>query len=182
MIAGSPDLHHTFRINFSRTGISAYRLTTCQILPVSVGKAFSFFEDPENLAEITPDWLQFEICDAGKTGDMFQGKDLAFTIRWLGLRFGWHTKIVEYSPPERFTDLQVRGPYRLWRHLHTFKVIPEGTLMKDDVSYSIPYGYLGEFLHRLCIMRQLRDIFTYRSVRISEWAAGRFRSKGQAGR
>lgn len=177
MMPGPSDCSQTFSIVFSTKGKDIFHLATCQVLPVPVDVAFSFFEDPGNLAEITPDWLQFEIRDTGKTKGLFKGKELDFTIRWLGFTVGWHTKIVEYRPPEYFVDLQVSGPYRLWRHLHAFEEVPEGTLMRDEVAYSIPYGYFGEVLHSFLIKRQLRDIFTYRSVRIAEWADGHFRSK-----
>ena len=39
-----------------------------------------------------------------------------FPIRWI-------TQIDEWEPPHRFTDFQVRGPYRLWEHTHTFEPV-----------------------------------------------------------
>ena len=75
-----------------------------------------------------------------------------------------------------FTDVQIKGPYAMWSHLHTFEPVPEGTRMRDFVTYRIPFGILGEFFHGFIVKRQLQDIFLYRAVRISEWADGTFKS------
>ncbi|HDY72401.1 MAG TPA: hypothetical protein ENH50_12135 [Nitrospirae bacterium] len=55
---------------------------------------------------------------------------------------------------ERFTDIQIRGPYRFWSHLHTFEEVPEGTLMRDEVTYRL--SHTAGLLHRSIIKRQLR--------------------------
>ena len=161
---------------FLRVGEN-YQLRTKQVLKVPVEKAFSFFEDPANLSEITPDWLDFQTINHEVNSDLFEGAELRFTIRWFSLRFAWQTKITEYLPPERFTDLQVRGPYRLWEHKHFFEEIPEGTLMRDEVMYRIPFGILGRLLHGVIIRKQLEEIFNYRALRIDEWSGGTFKQK-----
>jgi ligand-binding SRPBCC domain-containing protein len=65
----------------------------------------------------------------------------------------------------------------MWRHLHTFEPVPEGTLIRDSVTYRIPFGFIGKIFHRFIIMKQLKDIFSYRAVRIAEWADGTLKSK-----
>jgi ligand-binding SRPBCC domain-containing protein len=71
-----------------------------------------------------------------------------------------------------FTDVQVKGPYALWKHLHTFEPVTEGTLMMDVVTYRMPFGILGRILHGTLIKKQLQDIFSYRAVRIAQWSDG----------
>jgi len=44
----------TFSIEFLKVNSQTYQLRTKQLLPVPQEKAFPFFEDPENLFEITP--------------------------------------------------------------------------------------------------------------------------------
>ena len=47
-------------------------------------------------------------------------------------------------PSERFVDVQLSGPYRLWHHTHEFRPHPDGgTLMTDTVRYALPFGPLG---------------------------------------
>lgn len=149
----------------------AFRLAAAQVLPVSPETAFSFFEAPRNLAFITPPWLEFRLLDDGG-GKVFKGVEFQYTIKWLGLRMPWQSRIVEYHPPDEFTDIQIAGPYRTWTHLHTFSQAPEGTLMNDRVDYKLPLGLAGRMVHALIVEKQLREIFTYRAVKISERVAG----------
>jgi len=51
----------TFQIRFEKPDRYTYLLSTSQILTIPVAKAFSFFERPENLSEITPEWLNFRL-------------------------------------------------------------------------------------------------------------------------
>ena len=171
-------LPETFSISFSRPDSRTFRLSTAQILPVARDKCFSFFEDPRNLFEITPAWLDFRMLDRSKAA-VFEGAEFDYTIRWLTLRFFWRSRIVDYHPPESFTDIQVKGPYPYWSHLHTFKEKDGSTLMKDEVTYRLPFGPFGKLLHSLIIRIQLRDIFRYRAVRIAQWAEGGFQRKEQ---
>ena len=80
----------------------------------------------------------------------------------------WRSRIIDYKPPERFTDIQLKGPYKSWTHLHVLEKVPEGTLMKDEVTYTL---YLPALIvHHLLIRKKLKDIFSYRAVKIAEWA------------
>jgi ligand-binding SRPBCC domain-containing protein len=74
--------------------------------------------------------------------------------------------IESFDPPTSFVDVQVRGPYRSWRHEHTFEEHGNRTLMRDRVQYELPFGILGSVAHRLIVARQLRRIFDYRARRI----------------
>lgn len=170
----------TFSITFSRPNSRTFRLSASQVLPVAQAKAFGFFEDPRNLIEITPEWLDFRMLDRSKA-EVFEGAEFDYTIRWLSLRLFWRSRITGYRPPRSFTDVQIKGPYPYWSHLHTFREESGGTLMRDEVTYRLPFGPFGRFLHRLIIRGQLSDIFCHRAVRIDQWAAGDFRRKAGAG-
>jgi ligand-binding SRPBCC domain-containing protein len=175
-MAETQGLSDTFSIAFSKADSRTFLLSASQILPVACPKAFSFFEDPRNLIEITPDWLDFRMRDRSKA-EVFEGAEFDYTIRWLSLTLSWRSRITGYRPPESFTDIQVKGPYPYWSHLHTFVEEDGATLMRDEVTYRLPFGPFGGFLHRLVIRRQLRDIFCYRAVRIDQWTRGDFRRK-----
>jgi ligand-binding SRPBCC domain-containing protein len=159
----------SFSIEIRRTGLLTYRLFSVQVLPVGQAEAFTFFEDPRNLFGITPPWLDFRMKDPARA-EVFENAEFDYTIRWLGFRMRWRSRIKDYVPPERFTDIQIIGPYRFWTHRHSLSAVAEGTLMEDEVLYCLPL-YAAVFSP--IISRQLRDIFIYRAVRIEEWTAGR---------
>jgi ligand-binding SRPBCC domain-containing protein len=164
----------TFSAEFGRADNKTCRLVTSQVLPLSPEEAFAFFEDPGNLFDITPDWLDFSMIDPKGKKEVFEGAEFDYTIRWFSMKLRWRSRIVDYRPPDRFTDIQIAGPYALWRHLHTFEKVTGGTLMRDVVYYRPPFGFLGTILHGIIIRRQLLDIFSYRAVRIFQWAEEKF--------
>jgi ligand-binding SRPBCC domain-containing protein len=138
-----------------------YQLRSELVVPRSIEETFAFFEDPRNLSRITPPWLNFVI----RTPEpliMRLGAEFDYTIRWLGLPMGWKTIITAYEPPHLFVDEQARGPYRYWKHTHTFEPTPGGTLVRDQVLYALPFGPLGRLAHWMVVGRQLEEIFSYR--------------------
>ena len=169
----------TFTLHFHRLDRATHQLTTSQVLSLPREQAFAFFEDPRNLFDITPDWLSFVMKDKDAKTAMFEGAEFDYTIRWFGIPMPWRSRITGYRPPEAFTDVQLVGPYRSWSHLHTFDETPEGTLMRDIVTYRLPFGPLGRVVHALAVRRQLEDIFRYRAARIEEWAGGRLRRRSR---
>ena len=77
----------------------------------------------------------------------------------------WRTEIAVWEPPFRFVDRQLKGPYKLWHHEHTFEEIEGRTLVKDRVLYK-PIG--GALVHKLFVRRDLEKIFQYRQETIAE--------------
>ena len=138
-----------------------YTLRCEMITPCSLEKTFAIFENPYNLAKITPPWLSFKVT-SDEHVEMRKDAEITYIIRWLGLPMRWKTLILEYQPPTLFVDEQARGPYKLWRHRHTFESTPSGVKIGDRVEYALPLGVLGRLAHSLMVRRQLIGIFKYR--------------------
>lgn len=158
----------SYQVKIEKVGRSRYVLNTSQVFPVPRERAFTFFKDPRNLCEITPAWLDFQMC--GRDGcDVYEGAEFDYTIRWFGVKMLWRSRIVDYRPPEGFTDIQIKGPYKVWEHRHHLEEIPEGTVMTDQVTYVVPFFFMGALIHEIILGKQLMDIFCYRAVKIHEW-------------
>lgn len=144
-----------------------YVLRREQVIPASIEEVFGFFADAGNLDVLTPPWLHFKIKTPlpiiMKTGTLID-----YTIRWRLLPVTWRTEILDWSPPHKFIDQQIHGPYKLWHHTHTFESQSTGTLMKDTVRYVLPLGPLGRVAHGMIVRRDLERIFDYRFARIAE--------------
>ena len=136
---------------------STFFLRARQLVPVDLPTTFGFFADAANLQRLTPPWLDFTIT-SGLPIAMETGALIDYTLKVHGIPIRWQSVISEWNPPACFVDEQVRGPYRLWRHVHRFTAQPEGTLVEDDVHYQVPGGALSNLLVR----RDLRQIFGYR--------------------
>jgi len=148
--------------------VTLYELTAVQILPRPRSEVFAFFADAGNLEAITPPWLGFHILTP-KPIPMAAGTLLDYRIRLRGLPVRWRTRIVLWEPPDRFVDEQLRGPYRLWEHEHTFTEVETGTRVADRIRYAVPGGAL---IHRLLVAPDLQRIFGYRRDRMRELYGG----------
>jgi hypothetical protein len=138
-----------------------------QLVPQPPEVVFPFFEDAGNLERITPPALRFRILTPLPIA-MRAGALIDYRLRLFGLPFRWRTRIELFEPPHRFVDLQLRGPYRLWRHLHEFEAAPGGTRMRDRVEYALPLGPAGALAHALVVRRTLAHIFDHRRAVIEE--------------
>ena len=151
--------------------MKVYTLQCEMIAPLAVREAFEIFEDPYNLAKITPPWLHFSITSEGKV-EMRRGAEITYRIRVCGVPLSWKTVITEYEPPFFFVDEQAGGPYRYWRHRHSFRPTEGGTVVGDRVDYALPFGWLGRIAHVCPVRRQLREIFAYRQKALAELMRG----------
>ena len=140
-----------------------YHMHREQFVERPLEEVFAFFENPQNLARITPGSVGFEILTPPPI-IMKAGLILDYTIKVFGMRMHWTTMITDYEPPHRFADVQLKGPYEFWHHTHTFESVSGGTLMTDDILYLIPYGPLGKIANLLMVKRQLKNIFDYRAA------------------
>jgi ligand-binding SRPBCC domain-containing protein len=93
---------------------------------------------------------------------MRPGTLIEYRLRLHRLPVNWLTRIETWLPGRRFEDRQVRGPYRLWHHRHTFEPCDGGTRVRDLVRYAMPLGPLGRLAHAAVVRRDLERIFDFR--------------------
>lgn len=140
-----------------------YTLSTEQVLDVSLEKAWGFFSAPQNLEKITPSHMGFQITsEVNKKA--YAGQVITYKVGILpGIKSSWVTEITQVKEQEFFIDEQRFGPYKMWHHEHWFEEISEEkTLMKDKISYKIPFGFLGHLAQSIFIKKQLKNIFEHR--------------------
>ena len=142
-----------------------YTLEREAVVPWPLEQVFDFFSKAQNLETLTPPWLHFRICTSQPI-QMEQGARIAYQLRVRGIPVRWLTEIEFWRPPYEFVDVQVKGPYKLWRHIHRFQESEGATRMVDVVNYTLPFGPLGRLVHRLRIADDLAKIFDYREQRV----------------
>jgi ligand-binding SRPBCC domain-containing protein len=147
-------------------------LERAQRLDGDLDDVFAFFADARNLERITPPWLRFRVTTRGDI-PMAAGTFLQYALRLRGVPVRWDTLIQAWDPPHRFVDVQVRGPYRLWEHTHTFEPLEGGgVLMRDVVRYALPLGPLGTLAHAVLVRRDVARIFDHRRGAVPALVAG----------
>jgi ligand-binding SRPBCC domain-containing protein len=142
-----------------------HELKTSISLGLSIAEVFGFFGDPSNLERITPPELHFRIITPQPI-IMTVGTLIDYRLRLFGIPFGWQTRISVWDPPHRFTDEQLRGPYRFWVHDHYFHEANGTTTITDAARYALPLWPAGEIVHPL-VLAQLRRIFRFRHEAIA---------------
>jgi ligand-binding SRPBCC domain-containing protein len=145
--------------------MKVYQLVRTQFLPLTLENAWNFFSSPANLSIITPPALGLRMLDASQTQRMYAGQIIRYRIRILpGINVSWVTEITHVREPYFFVDEQRSGPYAFWHHQHRFKEVPGGVEMSDEIHYAVPFGLLGNVVHRLFVGGKLKTIFDYRRV------------------
>jgi ligand-binding SRPBCC domain-containing protein len=143
-----------------------YTLRREQFVPVPLDEVFRFFSDAGNLQELTPSYLDFRILTP-RPIEIRRGTLLDYRLKWHGLPIRWQTRILEWNPPRSFVDLQLKGPYKLWRHTHTFRAEEGGTRVGDVVNYELPLGPFGAIAHALMVRKDVESIFDFRREKIA---------------
>lgn len=142
------------------------RLEREQIVKRPLDEVFAFFARAENLERITPPWLNFRLLTPGPI-EMGPGTLIDYRLRLHGLPLRWTSKIELWDEERLFVDEQVRGPYRLWRHVHEFVPVGRSTCVRDQVQYALPLGWLGDVLGLPIVRHDLSRIFDYRRTAVT---------------
>ncbi|MEA3198726.1 MAG: uncharacterized protein QOE90_154 [Thermoplasmata archaeon] len=137
----------------------------------------AWHERPGALERLTPPWERVDVEReaAGLAGEA------AFRVHAGPLRFRW---VARHEPiPDGFVDEQARGPFRRWRHEHTFRSDGAGgTWLEDRIAWS-------SLLPPSLVRRRLDRMFRWRhektareaGVRVAPQAIGITGSHGMIG-
>jgi ligand-binding SRPBCC domain-containing protein len=145
-----------------------YTIERVQRLPITLQEAWDFFQNPANLAKITPKEMGFDI-QSEVPAEMYPGLFIHYKVSpLLGIKLNWTTEITYVQKPHYFVDEQRVGPYAIWHHEHHFKEIEGGVEMLDRVNYKVPFGILGKIAHPLVVKSKLDEIFNHRITKTEE--------------
>ena len=145
--------------------MKTYALQRQQLIKRPLHEVFDFFSKPDNLGRLTPRSMGFQMLTPAPI-EMRDGAVIDYAIRLYGQDLRWTTLITLFDRPHKFVDVQLKGPYSFWHHTHTFTATEEGTIIADEVRYTMPFGILGRIAQYLVVRHQLERIFTFRQEQI----------------
>ena len=111
------------------------------------------------------------------TGRIGLGQTVTWRARHFGIPFTMTSRISELNEPLFFVDEQVKGPFASFRHRHEFEATDYGTVMRDQVEFAAPFGFLGRLAERLFLGRYMERLIVQRNRHLLATAAvatGRF--------
>ncbi|MEM6453812.1 MAG: TIGR01777 family oxidoreductase [Acidobacteriota bacterium] len=141
-------------------------------LPVRPHEAFAWHARPGAFDRLVPPWQAIEVIDRTDDiarGGLVDGSRLTFRMRRgpVALRWVAEHRSVDPGGPDRdtaqFRDVQIRGPFAHWDHLHRLEAEgDDGCVLHDQVAYAPPLGPLGRLADPLVVRPDLDRVFRYR--------------------
>jgi ligand-binding SRPBCC domain-containing protein len=138
------------------------------LIRASPERVFAFHELPNALSLLLPPWESARVIQAAKISEV--GAKAIMETRVLGpFTARWIAQHTVYDPPHLFEDVQVKGPFRSWRHRHIIEPDPAGAILRDEITYEAPFGFLGRAFAPGLIQPRLQKLFNYRHEVTREW-------------
>jgi uncharacterized protein len=113
------------------------------------------------LDRLIPPWSGIRVLE--RSNGIHTGARTVLSVPVGPLRTRWIAEHVEYEPNRRFRDVQIKGPFANWDHLHL--VEPAGARLsdlEDRITYALPLGRVGRVLAGRTVRRQLERTFLFR--------------------
>ena len=89
------------------------------------------------------------------------GARVTFRVGPVGLL--WVAEHRDTIPGRQFRDVQIRGPFRHWEHVHRFLADgPDACFLLDEITYEFPLGWLGQMIAGKYVRRKLERLFDWR--------------------
>ena len=130
-------------------------------MPASAKAVFDWHEAPGAFVRLTPP--HEPVLVLRHEGGIKDGARVSLRVGPGPLSFRWDLEHRDYHYGRSFTDVQVAGPLRYWKHVH--QMIPHGTdacVLEDTIEYEFPLGRLGRLIGGLLMQRNLKRLFAYR--------------------
>lgn len=97
------------------------------------------------------------------SGLLPEGDEVTWQAWHFALPLRMSSRITRFRFPDSFTDEQVRGPFRCFRHVHEFLPDDGGTLTIDHVEFAAPFGVLGRLAEKAFLGRYLQNLIEARN-------------------
>lgn len=144
--------------------VTIHTLYYQQTLNMSQVEAWQFFSSPQHLNSITPDFFHV-VPTSNVPNEIYSGLLIHYTMKAImGLPMSWLSEISHCQSPHYFIYQQRIGPFKFWSH--EVRLTEKNSMIKveDIVFYSMPFGIVGELMHKLLIAKKLTDIFETRQA------------------
>ena len=141
------------------------------IIHATPERVFAFHELPDAFARLMPPWETSQIIEAAP--NLQPGARAIVATKLFGLfNVRWVSQHTLYNPPHMFEDVQTSGPFRSWRHRHIVEANDAGAVLRDEIEYEPPLGFLGRLAAPLVVIPRLNKLFEFRHEVTRQWCEG----------
>ena len=104
---------------------------------------------------------------AGVTSGLIgPGQDVTWEGRHFGFKLHHTSRITKYDRPRHFQDCMLRGRFKHFCHDHYFDSRESGTVMRDEIEFTAPYGVVGWLVERAALKSHMIDLLKRRNSAI----------------
>ena len=136
-------------------------------VPVSAAHLFDWHERPGAFSRLTPPWqsVHLERWEGIREGDravMRIGLG-PLAVEWVAEHRAYSDACRQGGGPCQFQDVQLRGPFGSWSHVH--RVVPAGdgrSILQDEVDYALPLGPIARAVGGRAAASEIERMFAYR--------------------
>jgi uncharacterized protein len=125
-------------------------------------EVFAWHEKPGAFARLAPPWQKLEVVS--QIGGIRDGARVSLRTKIGPVWVRWDVEHRNYVEGVQFRDVQVRGPFAHWEHVHRVEPVEGGRacVLTDEIKYRLPFGVLGRVLGGAFARRELERLFEYR--------------------
>ncbi len=142
-------------------------------------EVFAWHARPGAFERLSAPWERVEVIEGAE--GIEDGAQAVLHVRLGPFRLRWTLEHQDYVAGQQFCDVQIEGPFPLWKHVH--RIVPEGAqgcYLEDRIDYALPLGPVGKLLGGWFVRRKLDRLFAYRHRRTVQdlTVHRRYRDKG----
>lgn len=128
-------------------------------IPVSVQALYDWHMREGAFERLTPPWEHVRMkC---KDATIENGSRVSLEIDAGPAKVDWLAEHCDVQPGREFSDIQVRGPFKFWKHKHSFEKTNEGCVLTDSIQFELPFDVATIFSDTF-VKDKLERMFEYR--------------------
>ncbi len=116
---------------------------------------------PGAFQRLTPPWERMRIVE--EPAEIADGTRAVIEMKAGPVWTKWVAEHQDCLPGESFTDIQIKGPFAHWKHVHQFKSFSNDvSILTDEIEYRLPMRFLGNSFGGPFVGPKLERTFCYR--------------------
>jgi len=134
---------------------------TATRIDASAEAVFDWHEAPGAFERLTASWERVRVLR--HEGGIKDGARVSLLVGPAPISMRWELEHRDYQRGRSFTDTQISGPFRSWKHVH--RMIPDGPnacRLEDTIQYELPLGAFGAICGGWFVRRKLGRLFAHR--------------------
>jgi ligand-binding SRPBCC domain-containing protein len=104
------------------------------------------------------------------SGRLSEGDVVTLESRQFGRRLRYTSRVEKVRPYSYFREVRVDGALSRFEHDHHFAPMDDGTRMREEITFSMPWGVLGKMATRMFVRKRLTELMVARSLEIKRVA------------